>query len=174
MKMNREYANELEKTDFELFQDFNNYLKLLDLGQCPYEHHSDASGLTRDGRHVDAELKFRNQVLLDDLKTISGSTKNGRTYTASTIFIEGHKIADMLLDYVCLNREQLYVNFLNDDVIILFNVAKLKHRPNKVVKKIYSELYQSIELAKRQELDMRDAWIYKKINNEWVMVKRAE
>ena len=41
-------------------------------------------------------------------------------------------------------------------------------RRGNYLEKIYSELYQSIELAKRQELDMRDAWIYKKINNNYI------
>ena len=171
--MNKEFADEREKTDFELFEDFNEYLKLIELGKCPEKHHTDASGETRDGRLINAELKSRNQVLLPNLK-ISGRTTDGKDYTANTIYIEAHKAGDMLLDFVAEGKEPLYINFLLDNVVIVYNIAKLRHRPNKVAKRIYSKLYQGFELAKREELLIRDAWIYKKINNEWKMIKRPD
>lgn len=173
-KKNEEFANKQELTDFEKYEDFNQYLKLVELGKCPKGFYVDASGVTRDGRYINAELKDRNQVLMPDLLTISGVTKDGKTYTANTVYSEQHKIGDMLLDWVCLGREPLYVNFLNDDVIVLFNICKLKIRPNIVKKRIWSELYQGFEIAEREELDTRDAWIYKKINNEWKMIRKPE
>lgn len=169
--MNREYAYAKEITDFELLTQFNDYLKLVELGKCKENYHSDASGVTTDGREINIEIKQRNQVLLDNL-TISGVTKAGKTYTANTIYAEAHKCGDMLLDYVCEQKEPLYINFLLNDIVIVYNLAHLKHRPTKVAKKIYSELYQSFELAKREELQIEDAYIYKKENNEYKLLHR--
>ena len=170
--MNKEYAIDNEKTDFELMTQFNDYLNLVELGQCPEKWHSDASGYTRDGRYINIELKQRNQVLLKNL-TISGQTKEGKTYTASTIYAEAHKCGDLLLDYVCEQKEPLYINFLLNDIVIVYNLSRLKHRPNKVGKRIYSKLYEGFELAKREELEIKDAFIYKKEeNNEYKLIHR--
>lgn len=170
--MNKEFAKENEKSDFELLTQFNDYLKLVELGQCPEKWHSDASGYTRDGRYINIELKQRNQVLLKNL-TISGCTKEGKSYTGRTIYAEAHKCGDMLLDYCCEQKEPLYINFLLNDVVIVFNLAKLRYRPTKVSKRIYSSLYEGFELAKREELLLEDAFIYKKDeNNEYKLIHR--
>lgn len=167
--MNKEYANENEKTDFELLAQFNYYLKLIELGKCPEKWHSDASGYTTDGRYINIELKQRNQVLLKNM-TVSGCTEDGKPYTCKTIYAEAHKCGDMLLDYVCEQKEPLYINFLLNDVVLVFNLARLKHRPDKVGKRIYSKLYQGFELAKREELRIEDAFIYKMENNEYKLI----
>ena len=147
--MNAEYGMTNEINDYELLQDFNKVLKLTELGKCPDKYTTDASGYTTDGRYINIELKSRNIGI--------------NTY--KTIFIEAHKAGDMLLDYVCEKKIPLYVNFLSDGHVVVYNLAELKHRPNKVAKKIYSKLYEGFELAKREELQMDDAWIYKKTNN---------
>ncbi len=154
--MNKEFGKQNEKTDYELLKDFNKTLKLTELGMTPENYHTDASGYTTDGRYINIELKRRNI----DINTYD------------TIFIETHKAGDMLLDYVCNKQIPLYINFLKDDYVVVFNLAELKSRPKRVCKFIRSELYDSFELAKRAELKLEDAWVYKKINNKYKLVRK--
>ena len=168
---NQNYALEKEKNDYLLLEGFNDYLNLKELGRCPDKHTTDASGYTSDGRYANIELKQRTQTITDNL-VISGLTTDGKTYTADTIYIEAHKCGDMLLDYVCEDKIPLYINFLNDGYVILFNLSKLKHRPSKIGKKIYSKLYNGFELAKREELRIEDAWIYRFKNNTYELIQK--
>lgn len=75
----------------------------------------------------------------------------GNTYTASTIYIEQHKVCSMLLDYVALNYEPIYINFL-DNCIIVYNLSRLKHRPISEVKKIKSLGYDKMEIGTRERI----------------------
>lgn len=154
--MNIEYGVTNEENDYELLLDFNSVLKLTELGKCPEKYTTDASGYTTDGRYINLELKRRN---------ININTFN-------SIYIESHKAGDMLLDYVCEKKIPLYINFLNDGHVVVYNLAELKHRPKKVAKRIYSELYEGFELAKREELQLDDAFIYKKENNVYKLVHK--
>lgn len=154
--MNKEYGSLMEDTDYGELVDFNEVLKLKEIGRCPEKHTTDASGYTNDGRYMNIELKKRNIGI----------------NTFSSIFIEAHKACDMLFDYITENKIPLYINFLNDGYVVVFNLSCLKHRPKKVFKKIYSELYEGFELAVRQKLDMKDAWIYKKENNAYKLVHK--
>lgn len=165
--MNRDYAFKKEDEDYILLKDFNKVLKLSDLGQTPKYSTSDASG-TSLNRYINIELKRRNQTLTKDFKI------SGETYTADTVYLESHKAGDMLLDFVCEDKIPLYINFLNDGYVLLFNLSKLKHRPKKVCKKIYSKLYQGFELAKREELLVSDAWIYQRINNKYKLIQKPQ
>ena len=142
------------------------------MGRTPAKHTSDASGVTTDGRYLNFEIKIRNQTLVDDI--ISGCSTGGKIYTANTIYIETHKVGDLLLDYVCYKTVPLYINFLNDGFVILYNLLTLKHRPTKVAKRIYSKLYQGFELSKREELLLDDAWIYQKENNTYKLIKKPQ
>ena len=169
--MNKDFALKKEEKDYLLMEDFNKVLKLIELGKTPEKHTTDASGYTTDGRFINIELKEREQTLIN--LVISGRTTNGEAYTANTLYIESHKIADMLLDYVVDKKIPLYINFLNDGYVVLYNLSTLKHRPTTVTKKIYSKLYQGFELAKRQELQLEDAWIYRKgKNNEYKLIHK--
>ena len=42
----------------------------------------------------------------------------------------------------------------------------------RLYKKIWSELYQALELAKREELSLEDAWIYKKEDNVYKLIHK--
>ena len=169
--MDRKYAEEYEDKGFSLLEELNNdILRLQDLGRCPKAHTTDASGHSVVGE-VNIEIKCRDMTLLEDLSTITACTKDGRTYSADTIFIETHKCGDMLLDYVCEGKIPLYVNFLNEYCIV-YNLSRLKHRPKKVQRRIYSTLYDGFELSKRQELRVSDAYIYKKGNDGYKLVRR--
>jgi hypothetical protein len=143
---NTDYAEKQEQTDYQLLVEFNEKaLHLKNLTQTPELHHSDATGQTKDGKTINIEIKKRDITI--------------NQYP--TLYIEAHKLADLYLDYVTKDITPLYVNFLNNNYTILFNLVKLKHRPDKTPKRIYSKLYNSYELSVREELLMEDAWIYK-------------
>ena len=164
--MNREYADRKELDDFKLLLEFNEKLKLKDLGKTPEYYATDASGITNH-QIINIELKQRRMRLNDDL------TLSAKTYTADTLYIESHKLADMLLDYMYEDKTPLYINFLDDGTVIVHNLARLKSRPKKVnFKKIYSELYGGFELAKRQELRLDEAWIYKKDKDKYILIHK--
>ena len=163
---NVNYTLKQEENDYLLLVDFNQYLNLDKLGRTPSGYTTDASGYTKDGRYINIELKSRNQNLMDDL-TISGCTSTGKPYSGKTIYIELHKVGSMLLESVTMGHTPVYINFLNDDVVVLFNLLKLRHKYTTTTRRIWSELYQGFELAKRAELPLSDAFIYKKENNAY-------
>lgn len=160
--MDKKFVLNCENEDFKRFQDFNKYIQLKNIGRCPEKFYADASGVTKDGKVCLVELKARKQVYTNGY--ISGCTLSGNSYTADTIYIESHKYADLMLDYVCLKKEPLFVNLL-ENAVIIFNLRKLKQRPKKAHKRIFSRLYQSFDIADREELSLKDAFIYTK-NNE--------
>ena len=168
MRMNQEFAEQKEKNGFEKLKEFNDAVfKLKELGQTPPKHWSDASGITTNEQYINFELKIRNQTL--DMKNmivsgINSTSKN--VYTASTIYIEMHKVGSLLLDYNILDYQPLYVNFLTNAVVI-FNLSKLNKVPNTIARRIYSTLFQGFEMAKRVELPLTEAYIYIKENNEY-------
>ena len=96
----------------------------------------------------------------------------GDKFNENTLFIESHKIADLLLDQV-IGYEGLYVNFLNNNVVVIYNVGKLSVRPKLEKKRIPSRGYQGFEMAFREGLHIKDAAIYKdyklvkRIGEEW-------
>lgn len=168
--MDTNYADKKENDGYTLLSNFNKLLKLNELGRTPQKTTYDASGYTSIGDEVEIEIKIRDFNVLNDM-TLSGNT-NGKSYTADTIYIESHKIADMLLDYVCDGKIPLYINFMNDGYIYVYNISKLKHRPQKQCKRIYSKLYQGFELGKRQALSLDDAYIYKNENDTYKLIRR--
>lgn len=171
--MNRDYALINEEKDYLLMREFNeNVLKLRDLGKTELMHHSDATGYTTDGRFINIELKSRN-VTLQPNCTISGTSNTSKKgYTADTIFIESHKMADLLLDYVYEKKVPLYVNFINNKTVILYNLSALKHKPKTTALKLWNELHTGFEMAKRLELPITDAYIYIKEDNNWKLTHR--
>lgn len=171
--MDTKFIEENESKDWGMLQDFNkeqHYFK--GLIQREKYSTSDASGSTIDGRTFAIELKSRNQVLTNDGK-ISGETYDGKTYTANTIFIEAHKLASLLCDYVVKGDEPLYVNFLKDGWTVLYNLAKLTTVPKKKHLTIKSKGYGRQEGEYRFELPLKDAAIFrnnklfKKMGDEW-------
>lgn len=169
--MDANFAASMEDKGFDKLVEFNSKLKLDNLGRTPSGYTSDASGTSFCG-DVNIEIKVRNMEIDPTTLTITGHTKDDRSYTADTLYIESHKIADLLLDHMCDGKVPLYVNFLNGGYCVVFNLSKLKHRPRKEAKRIYSKLYQGFELAKRQLLDLRDAYIYKIMEDgRWMTIK---
>ena len=159
-----------EVNDYALLTTFNEKTKVFDkLVQTPPMHYIDASAhtLTKLGeeRTFSIEIKNRNQRLLGDL-TVSGLTREGKVYTASTIYIESHKVADLLLDYLYLHQDPLYINFLVDGSVMVHNLSRLSERPKKSKEKAIKSLgYKKFEITKRYELKVEDAAIYDKTGN---------
>lgn len=170
----KKYAEKQENEGYSKLVDFNNYLHLEELGRVEDCKWSDASGYTTDGMLLNIENKVRNQYLLKDEEgyKISGTTKENSPYIASTIYIETHKAGDMLLDYVCEGKMPLYINYLNDDVVVVYNLTRLNKRPKKSHLRVYSKLYQGTEIADREELSLTDAYIYQKINGTYKLISR--
>lgn len=153
--MNQKYADINEYQDYELMKDFNTLLQLNQLGQTPYAHSYDASGYTKDNKYTSIELKRRYVSVL----------------TYPSLIIEGHKLLALLTGFIYSQEIPLYINFMNDAVVV-FNLSKLKTKPKLIEKKIKSKLYQAYDVAERYELQMTDAWIYRKEGDRYKLIQR--
>lgn len=150
--MNEQYAAKCENDDFELLLDFNSKLGINGLVKTECKHETDASGYTQDNRIIEIEIKNRN--IKHD--------------TYDTIMIEPYK-----LDYARHQDSiQLYVNFTNDEHVIVFNL----HNVGKLNEKnfnIPSKLYERVKISKRYEIPIEKAWIYKKENNQYKLIQKG-
>lgn len=151
--MNQYYANEFEEDDFKLLTMFNSKLNIKQLGRTPFKYPTDASGYTKDNKYIEIELKRRNINI----------------HTFKTIIIEPYK-----LQYAKEHADsiQLYVNFTNDDYIIVFNLHKITNIQKRQYN-IPSKLYERTKQSFRYELPIQNAWIYKKQNNVYKCVKKG-
>lgn len=167
------YFETNEKRDWERLIEFNCKTHLFDhIEQTNEKHHTDATGYSTnklgETRLFNIELKNRNLNLLDDGR-ISGCSGNGIFYD-NTIYVESHKVADMLLDYID-GLEGLYINFMADGKTVIFNLNKLTKRPMKSrMMNIRSKGYGKFEMAKRQGLYLVDAAIF---NKDGKIIKKA-
>ena len=169
--MDKTYFETKENENWKLLCESNEHTNLFDkIGRMHEYYHSDATGQTTnklgETRKFNLELKTRNVTLMK-----SGNFM-GDKFNENTLFIESHKIADLLLDQV-IGYEGLYVNFLNNNVVVIYNVGKLSVRPKLEKKRIPSRGYQGFEMAFREGLHIKDAAIYKdyklvkRIGEEW-------
>ena len=150
--MNEQYAAKCENDDFELLLDFNSKLGINGLVKTECKHETDASGYTQDNRIIEIEIKNRNI----------------KHNTYDTIMIEPYK-----LDYARHQDSiQLYVNFTNDEHVIVFNLHKVGWVEEKVYN-IQSKLYERIKSSKRYELPVCRAWIYQKVNNHYKLIQKG-
>lgn len=161
--MNKEYFDEKENCCYNKLKDFNsNKLHLSILGETPKKHWTDASGYTAASRYLNFELKDRNQEIRQKENGeyyIHGWTEQGKEYDCDGIYIEQHKVCSMMLDYIVYGYEPIYVNFLKNGVIV-YNLAKLKNRPEPFKQKIHSKGYGKMEIGTRENLNIKDATIY--------------
>lgn len=171
--MKSNYFSENEEVDWQKLEEFNSKTHLFDhLSQTEVKHHTDGTGYTTtklgETRYFNIELKNRNLNLMDDGR-ISGATDKG-SFFDDTIFIESHKVADMLLDQIN-GLEPLYINFLADGKVIVHNLSKLTQRPKKTANmNIKSKGYGKFEVAKREGLYIKDAAIY---DSNYNLIKKA-
>lgn len=169
------YFEENEKNDLRKLFELNEKAHIFStITPSKEKHYTDATGFTAD-RLFNIELKNRNQILLKDGR-ISGCSQSGKDYIDETIFIEDHKLSDMLLDWLCNGLEPLYINFLSNGWTIIYNLSKLTVRPKKYLNmKINSKGYRSMEFGNRQGLYLIDAAVYddkynlvKRVGEEWI------
>jgi hypothetical protein len=175
--INTTFADTNEKIGYEKLKDFNSFLNLKNLNRMSTGHWTDASGTTQNGKIANIELKNRNQKLIKqgDKYLISGASKNGQTYIEPSIIIESHKAGDLLFDYLIMGYTPLYINFLEDNIVVVYNLARLNKRPTKKYSRNYSGLRNSFEIADREELDLTDSYIYRKTeNNEYKCIYKPD
>lgn len=169
--MNKNYFDTNECNDMKLLYDFNLHTNLFSgLNPSEYSHFSDATAYTisrlGEERKFNIEIKKRNAVLLKSGKV------SGATFVDDNIIIESHKACDLLFDNIN-GYEPLYINFLDNNVVVIYNLNKLSIRPQSMKKFIKSNGYQGFEIASRQGLNINDAAIYKdyqlvkRIGEEW-------
>jgi hypothetical protein len=170
MEVKENFFEENEAKDLQKLIEFNEKAHIFnEIKETEIKHYTDATGYSMD-RLFNIELKSRNQVLLENGK-ISGCTQNGKPYIDDDIFIEDHKVADMMIDYVSYGLEPLYINFLANGWVLIFNLSKLSVRPRKHLNlKINSKGYRSMEFGNRQGLYLKDAAIF---DSNYNLVKRA-
>lgn len=168
--MDRNYFNENEENDLKKLFELNEKTHIFtSITPSKEKHYVDASGTSID-RLFNIELKNRNQILLENGR-ISGCSQSGKEYIDETIFIEDHKLSDMLLDWITTGLEPLYINFLSNGWTIIYNLSKLTARPKKYLNmKINSKGYKSMEFANRQGLYIVDAAVY---DDKYNLVKRC-
>lgn len=171
--MNDKFFQNIEREDYRLLQELNEKFNIKELGETPFGTSYDASGRTEWGDELVIEIKKRNQNLLFDNQNkqfiVSGySYQNNSEYHQPTLMIETHKLSSLLLESVVNKRIPLYVNFLNDGYVAVFNLSKLDTMPLFTKnQKIKSVGYNKIEIGNRLYLNLTDAMIYKKINGIW-------
>ena len=169
---NEQYMKNMENTDFQLLEDFNEKkLKLKNLGRTTTMSSTDASGHTKDNKTVNIELKKRE---LDMIHTDSGWKIKGNGFTASTIIIEGHKAASMYFAYSSKKQVPAYINFLKNGYVVLFDLTKLSYEVKETKEqKIKSKGYGQIEIGRRFKLDLKDAWIFQKVNDKYKTLQKG-
>lgn len=171
--MNQQYMNEMELKDFQMLEDLNaKKLKLNDLGRTTAKSSTDASGHTKDNKVVNIELKKRE---LDMEHTDNGwIIRTEKGFKAPTIIIEGHKAASMFFAYSSKKQIPAYINFLKNGYVVLFDLSKLSYEVKETNdKKIKSKGYEQFEIGKRFELDLRDAWIFQKVNDRYKTLQKG-
>lgn len=140
----KEYFDMNEKQDLQQLYEFNYEKHLFDsITPCKYSAQIDATAKHKD-RQFAVEIKHR-LMPKDKYKTI---------------MIEDYKYLELMLEYQFNGKEPLYINFLNDAVVI-FNLNKLKSKPKQKVLDIQSNGYDKLQkLERRYYLDINDAVIY--------------
>lgn len=161
MPMNREEDFDTsEQKCWELLQDFiensDFKTKIKIYGRKEKCDYVDATGMTTSNQFLNMELKRRYHTL-------------GKF---DTLYAEGHKVADLYVDYFCLNKIPLYINFLDDGYVVIYNLTRLKHRHEAVKGKNWSQGYKAFEMTQSQRLDLKDAYIYKKENNRYKHISK--
>lgn len=151
------YVDTMEDRGFALLTALNAekhwFSSLTRLGDGYY---ADASGITSDMRKVIIEVKTREMVMSGGVMT--DSKDPSKTY--NSVMIEGHKMTDLILDSIS-GYLPLYINFLADGSVIIFNMSNLKTRPVTSKTRIYSKAAAKFDISARYLLDMSDAIITK-------------
>lgn len=140
----KEYFDKNEKQDLQQLYEFN-----------AEKHLFDSIKPSEEKAQIDATAKHKDREFAVEIKhrlIPIGKYK--------TIMIEDYKYLELMLEYQFNGKEPLYINFLNDAVVI-FNLNKLKNKPKQKVLDIQSNGYDKLQkLERRYYLDINDAVIY--------------
>ena len=158
---NGKFYRDKEQEDWLAMQSFNSLLSLTQLGQTPVGTFYDVSGYTNDGTLVEIELKGRN-ISLDDL--------NNNPVYSEGIIVEAEKISDMLFDSNIEHTIPLYINFLNDNHIVVFNFKRFKKRPQRKKIRIKNQGEGVNEKVTRYYLPLEEGIIYKKEGDKYTKI----
>lgn len=147
----KEYFNLNERNDYQLLTNFNNQTHIFDKMRP-----------TKEGSHTDAVATHVNKLGENRTFNIELKRRHMDINTYPNIFIEDYKLASMMLDYQIFGVEPLYINFLDNNVVVIFNLSKLKVYPTLYIKNINSNGKDRTQLQERRYgLSMTDAVIYK-------------
>lgn len=152
------YFKDNEKQDLQLLYEFN-YANKLFTWIMPTAEKSQIDAIAmKGGRTFAIEIKHRLIPV----------------WRYKSIMIEDYKYAELLMEYQFNNREPLYINFLHDNVVVIYNLSKLNNKPKMRVMNIKSEGYGAMQQQERRYmLDLSDAVIYKdnklckKMGEQW-------
>ena len=143
------YFETNEKNDLQMLYEFNYVTKLFD-----------SITPTKEKAQIDATAKRKNREFSIEIKH---RYINLEKY--QTIMIEDYKLAELMLEYTIFNKEPLYVNFLADGHVLIFNLAKLSEKPRMRIQNIKSEGYDKMQCQERRYmLPIKDAVIFKDNN----------
>ena len=143
------YFETNEKNDLQMLYEFNYVTKLFD-----------SITPTKEKSQIDATAKRKNREFSIEIKH---RYINLEKY--SSIMIEDYKLAELMLEYTVNNKEPLYVNFLADGHVLIFNLAKLSEKPRIRIQNIKSEGYDKMQCQERRYmLPIKDAVIFKDNN----------
>ena len=145
----KDYFIKNEKNDLQMLYEFNYQMKLFD-----------SITPTKEKSQIDATAKRKNREFAIELKH---RFINLEKY--QSIMIEDYKLAELMLEYTVNNKSPLYINFLADGHILIFNLAKLSEKPRMRIQNIKSEGYDKMQCQERRYLlPVSEAVIYKDNN----------
>lgn len=158
MVKNSDFFRRKEKENIDNLNLFNELKGFFEsVTKTPQGFEWDASGITVDGRVYNAELKTRDAVLTD------AGTVSGVNFNDSTVILESDKAAPLLFDYLINGRLPLYINFLQDGTVLIWNLSNLKKRPIHEPVVINNKGYDKMYKGYREYLPVSEAIIYPKL-----------
>ena len=161
--MNKAHFDYHEENDKKIFDKLNQDIEMLKYNDStPYKYCVDVSGNT-DLTNVLIELKNRK----------------GKPTSFPDIYIESKKAAFLYFSWVVCGQIPIYINYFNNykdneypEVIAIWRLDKLTqfiYHPDTVTT---SKGYEKEEHRERFGVYLKDAAIYKLINNKYTQVKK--
>lgn len=145
----KEYFETNEKNDLQMLYEFNYNTNLFQ-----------SIKPTEEKSQIDAIGKHKNREFAIELKHRYINLEKYKS-----IMIEDYKFSGLMLEYIINHREPLYINFLADGTVVIFNLNKLSTMPRMRIQDIKSEGYDKMQCQERRYLlDIKDAVIYKDNN----------
>lgn len=116
------------------------------------------------------ELKYREKYDLH--KKHNYYIENDKGFTGDTVFLESHKAAALLFDYLYDQRTPLYINFWRNGYITVHDIANLQKKPELSKQmNIKSKGYEKFEISKRYLLPVDDCTIY---DDQYKIIERQK